>query len=340
MISPIRFKMRWLSEMPHAKKMSSRVTSQIRSTSATCSGCGGESFSVVATGRDYIYHGTEDTFRYVRCGSCGHFYLNPRPDISQLSLMYPANYGTFSNRFQGRANILGRIKTIVNRKRLKGVVARLPLRGRVLDVGCGNGELLIALRQARPDLELFGLDWHFPAETRSALETQGITMIEAPLEAAELPVQPFDLIIMLQLIEHLWEPEESLRRLVRGLAKDGRILIETPNTDGWDRRLFADGAWGGYYFPRHLNLYNFERLAELLRRVGLAVESQRNLPAPLIWVYSLQGVVQASFGWKSFLTTLFGVKNLPLVAAFALLDSAAIAMGFMTSNQQTISKKA
>nr|WP_064249245.1 class I SAM-dependent methyltransferase [Rhizobium leguminosarum]OAP90990.1 methyltransferase [Rhizobium leguminosarum] len=332
--------MRWLSEMPHAKKMNSQVPSQIRSTSATCSGCGGEGFTVAATGQDYIYHGTEDTFRYVRCDDCGHFYLNPRPDISQLSLMYPANYGTFSNRFQGRANLLGRIKTIVNRKRLKSVVAHLPLRGRVLDVGCGNGELLIALRQTRPDLELFGLDWHFPTETRSSLERQGIGVIEAPLETAELPAQPFDLIVMLQLIEHLWEPEQSLRRLVCALAKHGRLLIETPNTDGWDRRLFAGGAWGGYYFPRHLNLYNFERLAGLLRRAGLDVESQRNLPAPLIWVYSLQGAVQANFGWKSFLTKLFGVKNLPLVAAFAFLDSAAIVMGFTTSNQQAISKKA
>ncbi|MGR9134488.1 class I SAM-dependent methyltransferase [Rhizobium leguminosarum] len=307
--------------------------------STACSSCGSQASTIVATGQDYIYHGTEDNFRYVRCGGCGHFYLNPRPDISQLSLMYPANYGTFSNRFQGRANLLGRIKTIVNRKRLKGVVAHLPSGGRVLDVGCGNGELLIALRQARPDLELFGLDWHFPVETRNSLESQGIGLIEAPLEAAELPAQPFDFIIMLQLIEHLWEPEESLRRLVHALAKDGRLLIETPNTDGWDRRLFAGGAWGGYYFPRHLNLYNFERLAELLRRVGLDVESQRNLPAPLIWVYSLQGAVQASFGWKSSLTKLFGVKNIPLVAAFAFLDSAAIAMRFTTSNQQAISKK-
>jgi hypothetical protein len=88
-----------------------------------------------------------------------------------------------------------------------------------------------------------------------------------------------------------------------------------------------------------LNLYNFERLAELLRRVGLDIESQRHLPAPLIWVYSLQGAVQASFGWKSSLTKIFGVKNIPLIAAFAFLDIAAIAMRFKTSNQQAISRK-
>ncbi|WP_280138872.1 hypothetical protein [Rhizobium ecuadorense] len=39
------------------------------------------------------------------------------------------------------------------------------------------------------------------------------------------------------------------------------------------------------------------------------------------------------------MTKIFGVKNIPLVAAFAFLDIAAIAMKFTTSNQQAISKK-
>ncbi|MBB3561201.1 SAM-dependent methyltransferase [Rhizobium sp. BK512] len=228
----------------------------------------------------------------------------------------------------------------MNRKRLKNVLAVLPTGGRILDVGCGNGELLIALREARPDLELFGLDWHFPSTTRQALESKGIQLIESALETAELPPVPFDLIILLQLIEHLWEPEKSLRQLIAALSDGGRLLIETPNTDGWDRKLFSEGAWGGYYFPRHLNLYNFERLGSLLRKAGMVVETQRSLPAPLIWVYSFQAAIQARFGWKSTVTKLVGVKNLPLVALFAFIDSVSIAIGFTTSNQQTVAKKA
>jgi SAM-dependent methyltransferase len=311
----------------------------IETTPTSCSACGSVAFAVVATGRDYIYHGTGDSFRHVRCADCGHIYLNPQPTIASLPLMYPSNYGTFSNRFRAGASLLGRIKTAVNLRRINDAAARLAPNGSVLDVGCGNGELLLALRQRRQDLELFGLDWHFPAETRRILESQRIGLIEAPLESAELPARPFDLILMLQLVEHLWQPEDSVRRLAGALAVDGRLLIETPNTDGWDRRFFTSGAWGGYYFPRHLNLYNFERLAALLHRVGLAVESQRNLPAPLIWSYSLQGVVQQRFGWKSRLSELFGVRNMPLLAAFAMLEMALAAIGVTTSNQQTIARK-
>ncbi|TAK98058.1 MAG: class I SAM-dependent methyltransferase [Rhodospirillaceae bacterium] len=307
--------------------------------SARCSVCGSAAFAIVATGRDYIYHGTGGYFSQVRCDDCGHFYLNPRPTIAALPLMYPSDYGTFSDRFRGGANLLARIKRAVNLRRIKDVVAALPAGAKVLDVGCGNGELLVALRRARPDIEVFGLDWFFPAKTREILEAQGIHIIEAPLETAELPVCTFDLVLMLQIIEHLWQPESGVQRIAGALAQGGRLLIETPNTDGWDRRFFADGTWGGYYFPRHLNLYNFERIARLLAHAGLAIERQRNLPAPVIWCYSLQGIVQERLGWKGRLAKLFDVRNLPLLAAFAALDIVASLIGASTSNQQTVAMK-
>ena len=99
-----------------------------------------------------------------------------------------------------------------------------------------------------------------------------------------------------------------LGKLATTLKPGGIIAIETPDTDGYDRYFFSRGTWGGYYVPRHLNLYNFERLARLLTRSGLEIVRQKSLPAPIIWCYSLQAVLQEQFGSKTGIARLFDLR--------------------------------
>jgi hypothetical protein len=118
------------------------------------------------------------------------------------------------------------------------------------------------------------------------------------------------------------------------------LLIETPNTDGYDRALFTAGTWGGYYVPRHLNLYNFKRLRHLIEGTGLSVVRQRSLPAPVVWCYSFKAVVAERLGGPKFAAAFFDLRNLPLLAAFAALDALAAKLGLTTSNQQIVALKA
>ena len=304
-----------------------------------CSCCGSRQSAVIARGRDYIYGGSDIYLTHVACSNCGHIYLNPQPDVSALPIMYPPNYGTFSAKFRGGANVLAKIKNAVNLRRFKSAVGDLPQNTRVLDIGCGNGELLRALAAARPDLELHGLDWHFPADTRRDLEAAGIHLIEGTLEEARVRENYFDCVLMYQLIEHLWDPAAGLQKLAAALKPGGIIVVETPNTDGYDRTLFSRGTWGGYYFPRHLNLYNFERLAGLLTKSGFEMSRQTNLSAPIVWCYSLQGSLQERFGATTKLAKLFDLRNIAALGGFAMLDMLAVGLGFKTSNQQAIARK-
>jgi 2-polyprenyl-3-methyl-5-hydroxy-6-metoxy-1,4-benzoquinol methylase len=315
----------------------SRFTVETRPTICSC--CGSNASRKVASGRDYIYHGSDAYLSHVACDACAHIYLNPQPTPNALPVMYPENYGTFSTKFKGGANPLAAIKNAVNFKRFKRVAGDLAKGTRILDVGCGNGELLRTLAAARPDLELYGLDWHFPPATREALEEAGIHLIEGTLENAPLPENFFDRVLMYQLVEHLWEPRAGLTKLATTLKPGGIIAIETPDTDGYDRYFFSAGTWGGYYVPRHLNLYNFSRLARLLSETGLEIVQQRSLPAPVIWCYSLQAVVQERFGPKTRIARLFDLRNIAALAGFAVLDMAAIAIGLKSSNQQTVARK-
>ena len=316
---------------------SSERTLETRPT--TCSCCGSNTSSEIARGRDYIYQASDVYLSLVACENCEHIYLNPQPTISSLPVMYPSNYGTFSSKFRGGYNLLAVIKNTVNFRRFKTIAGVLVEGMRILDVGCGNGELLRALAAVRPDLELYGLDWHFPATTREELEAGGIHLVEGTLEEAALPENFFDRILMYQLVEHLWEPRIGLAKLASALKPGGVIAIETPDTDGYDRHLFLKGTWGGYYVPRHLNLYNFERLARLLGETGFEVVHQKSLPAPVIWCYSLQAALQERFGPRTWTTGLFDLQNIAALGAFTLLDMAAIGFGLKSSNQQTVARK-
>jgi 2-polyprenyl-3-methyl-5-hydroxy-6-metoxy-1,4-benzoquinol methylase len=315
------------------------VGTRLETRDTSCSFCGSNASHEIARARDYIYHGTDEYLTVVACDACSHVYLDPQPTFDALPLMYPADYGTFSSKFRGRANLLAQIKNAVNLKRFRSVAGNLKPGMRILDVGCGNGELLRSLASEQTGLELWGLDWHFPPETRRDLESAGIHLLEGTLEAVPIQQGFFDCVLMYQLVEHLWEPQEGMNKLAGSLCPGGIIAIETPDTDGYDRTLFSRGTWGGYYIPRHLNLYNFERLAELLQRAGLRVIAQRSLPAPVVWCYSLQAILQERFGAGTRMAALFNLKNIAALAGFTLLDVLAIAAGFKSSNQQAVARK-
>jgi 2-polyprenyl-3-methyl-5-hydroxy-6-metoxy-1,4-benzoquinol methylase len=334
MISRTRLKMLSISE-----SVASPPDPTLETQPTACSCCGSNASHEIARGRDYIYDGSDQYLPLVACDVCEHIFLNPQPTINALPVMYPNNYGTFSSKFRGGFNLLAYVKNAVNLKRFRRVAGVMSRGMRILDVGCGNGELLRVLAADRPDLELYGLDWRFPADTRRDLEAVGIHLIEGALEGTPLPEKFFDCVLMYQLIEHLWEPAAGLNKLGGSLRPGGIIAVETPDTDGYDRYLFSRGTWGGYYVPRHLNLYNFERLAQLLMQSGLEIVQQKSLPAPVIWCYSLQAVLQEKFGAKTKTARLFDLRNIAALAGFAILDMAAIAVGLKSSNQQTIARK-
>ena len=230
---------------------------------------------------------------------------------------------------------LGALKDRVTSRRIAALVADVPLGGSVLDVGCGDGALLRCLRQTRPDLHLVGLDLQIAVHHKEALHGLRIETIEAPLESAALPGR-FDLIVMNQLIEHLWDVRGCLERIAAALSPGGRLSVSTPDLDGRDRRWFSDSAWGGYYFPRHLNLFTRATLERLVRECGLEPVVHQSLAAPIVWRLSLFNALSRR---GSPLRHVCKDWNLPLLSVCTLLDVIACWRGRTTSNQQLIVRK-
>ena len=138
----------------------------------------------------------------------------------------------------------------------------------ILDVGCGNGSLLLALRQYWPGARLRGID---PSResTRHAMEA-GLDVATGTLETTA--IEPAHLVICVNVVEHADDPALFVSQLVDAMVPDGTLMIVCP--DGrrpWAELLFADHA--SSFVPAHL--------AELLRRAACRIERVGEAPAAL-----------------------------------------------------------
>jgi SAM-dependent methyltransferase len=137
-------------------------------------------------------------------------------------------------------------------------------RGRLLEVGAGTGGFVEAA---------LARGWSVDATEVSAsglerLRRTGARVFEGPLEAAAYPGGAFDLLVSLEVLEHLPEPLLHLREARRVLRRGGALLLTTPNFDGLSRRALGLG-WRVVH-PEHLGYFTSRTLDAALRLAGLA----------------------------------------------------------------------
>lgn len=109
-------------------------------------------------------------------------------------------------------------------------------KGRLLEVGCGDGRFLKRAQEA--GWQVAGIELSKTAAT-VARSKYGLNVLNGPIEQVyrELGFEPFDIIMMWGVIEHLQNPAENLKVLRSLLKKGGSLVIYTPNADSIFHRL-------------------------------------------------------------------------------------------------------
>jgi SAM-dependent methyltransferase len=209
-------------------------------------------------------HGQPGSFTFVRCRGCGHVYLNPRPTRDEIGAYYPESYKEFTTRIDDEPSRFTRLNRQYGMaKRCRVVTSRRPP-GRLLDVGCGIGLFLDAMR--RRGWEVAGEEVTAVA-ARLAGERFGLDVFAGTLEEAAYPDRHFDVVTLWNVIEHLPDPPATLREIGRILLPGGLVVMATPNVDALDARLFGR-HWALWEAPRHFNVFSPESLGRLLRQTG------------------------------------------------------------------------
>ena len=318
------------------------MSEEIALEKTECELCGDNQSTVAARGKDYEYWTSEQEFTVVECLRCGHLYLDPRPSIEAINRIYPSHYYTLEGRHTAHSSwLIASMKKRVLRGRTAAFRDKLEKKqAAVFDVGCGDCSFLLNVKEEHPHVKAAGVDLAFTDGIRKQCTARDIRLIEGNVEETNLPEETFDIVTLNQVIEHVWKPREVLVKLHRSLTAGGLISIQTVNTDGYDRKLFKDGLWGAYYFPRHLNFFSFETLGRLLKETGFEVVMRKSLLAPIVWAFSLHAFTGRTREKAARFPSTFFTDRSPLcLAMFSLVDALAMALGLATSNQLIIAEK-
>ncbi|MGQ9871731.1 class I SAM-dependent methyltransferase [Leptodesmis sp.] len=305
-----------------------------------CGVCSGDQWHEYAQGKDYEYNTSDDVFQIVECQLCGNIYLNPRPTKSELSTIYPPNYYAYN--YNVAINpIAVRAKDWLDKAKVKQWLKHLSTpTPRFLDVGCGNGRYLRMLYQLGvPKDYLYGVEMN--DRQIEQLKADGFHGYYGRIEDVEeqLPAASFDLIVLLQVLEHVENPRQMMASLTKLLAPGGILIVETPNTKSWDAKLFRRGYWGGYHIPRHWNLLNAATLKRLANEQGLDIKTFNFLPAHSFWIFSFHHWISDRWKNKTLADWFNPYQNLILLTIFTGFDLVRAKLGFSTSNIQMVALK-
>jgi 2-polyprenyl-3-methyl-5-hydroxy-6-metoxy-1,4-benzoquinol methylase len=262
---------------------------------------------------DHAFGVAPGRWTLVRCSACRSAWLDPRPSRASIGLAYSGYYthrpvseqgggplsrlrravaAEYANRRIGTrfaggirgAHLLAyafpRLRRYLDVRYSRHLNPSGESHGRLLDVGCGNGEFLSCAGALGWHAEGIDVD---PAAVAAA-RSSGCHARVASLDDRSLRACGYQHVTLSHVIEHVHNPIETLRRCRELLVPGGRLWLQTPNVDSRGHAVFGP-AWRGLEPPRHLVLFSRAGLADLLQRAGFTtVEFKRHPAVPLfIW---------------------------------------------------------
>lgn len=206
------------------------------------------------------FHYRENGFDYWRCRSCGLLFLWPRPTPAFLD----RHYQSYLDVAPDAAAAWGRDMAPVIAAAARELEARLPGRGRILDIGCGYGFFLDAMRRRGWQGE--GVELSAPAAAyarqRSGLPIHTCAFADAPLTGL------FDVVTLFYVIEHVPDPVATLGDVARRLRPGGLLYLRYPNTTPLLAVPALARRLGLMQAPSHLQDFAGRSMARLLDAAG------------------------------------------------------------------------
>lgn len=248
----------------------------------TCPCCDGKDIGVVYSQIGDKMHFVEGNFSLLRCKRCKLEFISPLLNEGELSKYYPKqDYYSFKekdvlNRMYHKLSVY-----FYSKKNPLVWILVYPFKSllytyyidkgkRLLEIGCGRGMQLELYN--KEGMETYGLEPYGPELTE---RERKLGIARTNIKDARFPNGYFDYIVMKEVLEHIPNQKEALRKCHELLKPHGKLIIVVQNTKSLWGKVFGRN-WIGYDVPRHLYNYNTKNIAYFLKRNGFKVINVRS----------------------------------------------------------------
>jgi SAM-dependent methyltransferase len=253
--------------------------------------------------------------KIVECKVCGLRYLNPKPHIDDLSKIY--SYDVYQDSTNNN-RLLQTFLWQLSKEHCRSLQ-------RVLEVGCGTGEFLAYLENK--GIDSYGVEF---ADSARRVIFKGPLYV-GRIEDIDIIDTQFDVVFVLNVIEHLLAPSVALAKIKGFLRDDGLLILRHPNSALFFNPVYKLllefpkfllhrllNALGGHtrftivgFQNQHLFYFHRRSISMMIERAGFTIEKFTTAD-PYNWrrlTQSLKALklAEASIALLRYLTGFFGL---------------------------------
>jgi SAM-dependent methyltransferase len=214
---------------------------------------------------DSIIH-TFGELHVVLCQVCGLRYLNPRIKEAVMKERYERrsyfsgiSASGYDDYYMQEISL-----RLTFRRFLKNLKKFVPQAQNLLEVGCGYGFFLDEAKDFFP--RRTGVELSAEAGM-TAQETSGARVHIGSAFSLPPEIKDFDIIIMINVIEHIYDPVPLLLSLRERLTAGGMLALATPDIGSFWYKIMKK-RWPSFKVPEHIAFYDKKTLSNLLNKAG------------------------------------------------------------------------
>ena len=217
------------------------------------------------------YTVSRETFTLLLDSKTGLLVTSPRPPVDKLSSYYESE--EYISHTDSNKSLMDKayqvIKNYSVKKKLRMINQLSKTKGKILDIGCGTGDLLAVCE--KNGWEINGIEPNDKARELASSKIVSKNILVENLE--DLSMQgnaSYDVITMFHVLEHVPNLIEYVERLKQLLTEDGCLIVAVPNYKSYDAVHYKE-FWAAYDVPRHLWHFSQEAIQKIFESKGFAI---------------------------------------------------------------------